>query len=189
MGLPTGERQEEEGPEESGLHEYPLWLAGEPEAADAAAFAARVRDVSAFLAELGMVAAAPLGAPLRVAYHDACHLAHAQGVTAEPRALLRSVPGIELLELGEPELCCGSAGTYNLEQPAIAMRLGERKARHALAVAPDLIATGNVGCMTQLRSHLGALGAGVPVLHTMEVLDRAYGGVAGLEPGGGRVGA
>jgi glycolate oxidase iron-sulfur subunit len=160
----------------SGLHEYPLWLTGEPEVADAAAFAARVRDVSVFLAELGPLAVAPLDAPLRVAYHDACHLAHAQGVTAQPRELLRSVPGIELVELDEPELCCGSAGTYNLEQPAIAQRLGERKARHALATAPDVVATGNVGCMTQLRSHLAALGSAVPVLHTMEVLDRAYGG-------------
>jgi glycolate oxidase iron-sulfur subunit len=166
----------------SGMHEYALWLRGEREETDAASFAAKVRDVSVFLAELGVSVSepteAPPGPPLRVAYHDACHLAHAQGVTAEPRALLRSVAGIELLEIAEPELCCGSAGTYNLEQPLIASRLGERKARHAMEVEPDVIATGNIGCMTQLRSHLGRLGSRVPVLHTMEVLDRVYGGRA-----------
>ena len=160
----------------SGMHEYPLWLKGEREEAAATAFAARVRDVSVFLDELGIAPPEPLEAPLRVAYHDACHLAHAQGVTAQPRALLRAIEGVELVELAEPELCCGSAGTYNLEQPTMATELGRRKARSVQAVAPDLVATGNIGCMTQLRTHVGGLGSDVPVLHTMEVLDRAYGG-------------
>ena len=160
----------------SGMHEYPLWLKGEREEAAATAFAARVRDVSVFLDELGIAPPEPLEAPLRVAYHDACHLAHAQGVTAQPRALLRAIEGVELVELAEPELCCGSAGTYNLEQPTMAALLGRRKARSVQAVAPDLVATGNIGCMTQLRTHVGGLGSDVPVLHTMEVLDRAYGG-------------
>jgi glycolate oxidase iron-sulfur subunit len=162
----------------SGMHEYPLWLKGEIDEADAAAFAARVQDVSVFLANLGVVAGEPLETPLRVAYQDACHLAHAQGVRDEPRALLRSIPGIDVLEISEPELCCGSAGTYNLEQPEIASRLGDRKARSVLAVAPDVIVSGNIGCMTQLRRHLEILGSRVPVLHTMELLDRLHDGRA-----------
>jgi glycolate oxidase iron-sulfur subunit len=83
-----------------------------------------------------------------------------------------------VLEISEPELCCGSAGTYNLEQPEIASRLGDRKARSVLAVAPDVIVSGNIGCMTQLRRHLEILGSRVPVLHTMELLDRLHDGRA-----------
>ncbi|PZA08777.1 MULTISPECIES: glycolate oxidase subunit GlcF [unclassified Meiothermus] len=160
----------------SGLKEYPLLFHGEPEEAEAQAFAGRVRDVSVFLAELGITPPPPLKNPLRVAYHDACHLAHAQGVRAEPRKLLRSVPGLELVEIPEGELCCGSAGTYNLEQPAIAAALGERKAKNILATGAQMVATGNIGCFTQIQTHLKRLGRELPVLHTLEVLDRAYRG-------------
>jgi glycolate oxidase iron-sulfur subunit len=111
-----------------------------------------------------------------VAYHDACHLAHAQGVRAEPRQLLRSIPGLELVEIPEGELCCGSAGTYNLEQPEIAATLGERKAKNILATHAQMVATGNIGCFTQIQTHLQRLGRELPVLHTLEVLDRAYRG-------------
>jgi glycolate oxidase iron-sulfur subunit len=161
----------------SGLHEYPLWLKGEAEEGEARAFAARVKDVSVFLAELGMLPPPPLAAPLRVAYQDACHLAHAQGVMLQPRALLKQIEGTELLELPEAELCCGSAGTYNLEHPEIAARLGQRKAQNVVAVEAQMVATGNIGCMTQLRNHLKALSKPLPVYHTLQVLDRAYRGV------------
>ena len=158
----------------SGMREYGLLFAGEPDAAAAAALAERTLDVSTFLARVGLTAPPPDPAPLRVAYQDACHLAHAQGERDAPRALLRAIPGLELLEPAEPELCCGSAGTYNVERPEIAARLGRRKAANLAATGCELIASGNVGCLNQLRTHLTAAGTPIPALHTLEVLDRAY---------------
>jgi glycolate oxidase iron-sulfur subunit len=159
----------------SGMREYGLLLAGEPEQATARALAERTVDVAVFLAELGLREAPPaLDAPVEVAYHDACHLAHAQGVRAQPRELLRAIDGLELVEPAEWELCCGSAGTYNIENPATAASLGERKARNLAATGAELVATGNIGCMTQVQTHLRALGRDLPVLHTLQVLDRAY---------------
>lgn len=160
----------------SGLKEYPLLFRGEAEEEEARALAQRVKDIAVFLVELGLREVPPLKEPLRVAYHDACHLAHAQGVRAEPRALLRSIPGVELVEIPEGELCCGSAGTYNLEQPQIAATLGERKARNILATGAQVVATGNIGCFTQIEAHLKRLGRPMPVLHTVELLDKAYAG-------------
>ncbi len=160
----------------SGLKEYPLLFHGEPEEAQARQLAAKVKDVSVFLVELGLKEIPPLPQPLKVAYHDACHLAHAQQVRAEPRQLLQSIKGLELREIPEGELCCGSAGTYNLEQPQIAATLGERKARNILASGADLVVTGNIGCFTQIQSHLRKLGREIPVLHTLELLERAYAG-------------
>ena len=160
----------------SGLKEYPLLFQGEAEEAQARQLAAKVKDVSVFLVELGLKEVPPLQQPLKVAYHDACHLAHAQQVRAEPRQLLQSIPGLELLEIPEGELCCGSAGTYNLEQPQIAAILGERKARNILATGAELVVTGNIGCFTQIQSHLRKLGREIPVLHTLELLERAYTG-------------
>ncbi len=160
----------------SGMHEYPLLFAGQPEEEQARAFAAKVMDVSLFLARLGFQPPPPpeppLEAPIPVAYHDACHLAHAQGIRQEPRQLLRSVPGLSLVEIPQGEICCGSAGTYNLEQPAIAHQLGERKARAILGTGAQAVATGNIGCMTQIRAHLERLGHPLPILHTVELLDR-----------------
>ena len=158
----------------SGMKEYPLLFAGETDAARAEAFAGKVRDVSVFLAELGIVAPPPLPIPVRAAYHDACHLAHAQGVTQEPRALLRQIPNLTLVEIGEAEICCGSAGTYNMEQPAIAAALGSRKVENVLAAGAQAVITGNIGCLTQLRTHLANRRRPLPVWHTMEVLDMAY---------------
>ena len=161
----------------SGMKEYGLLFKGAPEHDAAQAFADRVVDVSVFLDALGLrQAPAALARPVKVAYHDACHLAHAQGVRSPPRALLQAVGGIELVEPAEWELCCGSAGTYNVERPDTAAELGERKARNLLATSAELIATGNIGCTTQIQTHLGALGRDVPVLHTVQVLDRAYAG-------------
>jgi glycolate oxidase iron-sulfur subunit len=157
----------------SGMHEYGLLFAGEPEADKARALASRVVDVSVFLAELGMVTLLKLERPLKVAYHDACHLAHAQGVRVQPRSLLSSVENLTLLELTDPEICCGSAGTYNIEQPEIANQLGEQKARAVIESGADAIASGNIGCLTQLKTHLERQGHPMPVLHTVEILRAA----------------
>jgi glycolate oxidase iron-sulfur subunit len=161
----------------SGMHEYGLWLLGKPDQAEAEAFSRRVRDVSVFLDELGLVKRPTLTKPMKVAYHDACHLAHAQGVRSQPRNLLSQVENLTLLEIPDGEICCGSAGTYNLEQPDIARQLGQRKAETILSMHPDAVATGNIGCMTQLRTHLAALERPIPVFHTMEILDRGLYGL------------
>jgi glycolate oxidase iron-sulfur subunit len=160
----------------SGLKEYALLFKGEPEEELAKAFVAKVKDVSVFLAELGLRPIVPLTKNIKVAYHDACHLAHAQGVKAQPRAILREVAGLELLEVPEGDLCCGSAGTYNLEQPVLAGQLGERKARNILATGADMVVSGNIGCHTQIKSHLAKLGRPIPIYHTLELLDLAYRG-------------
>lgn len=157
----------------SGMHEYGLWLQGEPEEAEARNFSQQVKDVSVFLAELGMIPPKPLQKPLKVAYHDACHLAHAQGVTLPPRQLLKAVEGLTLLDIAEAELCCGSAGTYNLEHPDIARTLGQRKAKAIQDTGSQMVATGNIGCLTQLQNHLPQ----IPILHTIQLLDRAYTGI------------
>jgi glycolate oxidase iron-sulfur subunit len=111
-----------------------------------------------------------------VAYHDACHLAHAQRVTQPPRHLLAAIPNVTVRELYEGDLCCGSAGTYNLEQPEIAKQLGARKANNIVASGADMVVMGNIGCMTQIRTHLAQVGHPIPVLHTIELLAQAYAG-------------
>jgi glycolate oxidase iron-sulfur subunit len=160
----------------SAIKDYPLLFKGEPWEEKAGEFTALAQDVTVFLDNLGLVEPPPLPVPLRLAYHDACHLAHAQGVTAQPRRLLQKIPNLILFEVPEAEFCCGSAGTYNLEQPETARVLGERKARNILSTGAGAVATGNIGCMVQLRSHFNLLGVEMPVLHTMQVLDRAYRG-------------
>jgi glycolate oxidase iron-sulfur subunit len=158
----------------SGMHEYGLLFAGEADYGPAKAFGNKVKDIAVYLDELGFVAPQGLPEPLRVAYHDACHLAHAQGVTAEPRRLLAAIPNVSLVEIPEGELCCGSAGTYNLEQPELARQIGERKARNVISTEAQAIVTGNIGCITQLRTHLEMLGRPLPIWHTVELLDAAY---------------
>jgi len=156
------------------MREYGRWLADDADYAGAAAkLAGKVRDVSELLA------AAPL-APrheirARVAYHDACHLAHGQGVRSQPRELLRAVPGLELVELTDGELCCGSAGTYNLTEPEMSERLGSRKADAVLASGADMVAAGNPGCILQIRAALRLRGRELPVVHPVELLARAHG--------------
>jgi glycolate oxidase iron-sulfur subunit len=159
----------------SGMREYGALFLGEPEEEAAERLAGRTRDVAEFLAELGLAASPPaLASPRRIAYHDACHLAHAQKVTAAPRRLLAAIEGLELLQPDEAELCCGSAGIYNVERPEVAAELGERKARNLLATGAEMIASGNIGCLTQLQNHLAALGHPIPAMHTVQILDRAY---------------
>jgi len=161
----------------SNLKEYGHQLRDEPEwAARAQALAERVRDVTELLDELGPVAERhPLG--MQVAYQDACHLAHAQGVRDQPRRLLRGIPGVELRELTEAEICCGSAGTYNLLHPEPAQELGERKAKAVLATGASLMVTANPGCWMQVATSLARMGRRMPVAHTVQVLDASIRGV------------
>jgi len=141
---------------------------------EARRFAAAVRDVTEVLAELGPAAErAPLP-PTRVVYQDACHLNHAQGVAAQPRALLRAIPGVELVEIEDAGSCCGSAGIYNLVQPRTARELGERKARAILAAEPDVVATANPGCAVQLQAALRRLGRGdLRIVHPAELVAKS----------------
>ena len=158
----------------SGMKEYGQLFKGTADEDRAHRFSSRVQDVTTFLDQLGLVDPAPLPNPLTVAYHDACHLAHAQGVKSAPRRILSAIPNLTLVEIPEGDLCCGSAGTYNLEQPDLAWQIGERKAKNILATGADLIAMGNIGCMTQIETHLAALGKPLSVVHTIELLDQAY---------------
>ncbi len=157
------------------MHEYNLILKGTGDEQQAELFRNKVCDVSVFLDRLGELQPVPdAGRKLRVAYHDACHLANAQGVKSEPRRLLQLIPGVEICEIAESHLCCGSAGTYNIDQPEIADSLGKQKVEHVLATDPDVVASGNIGCMTQLSTHLAKSGSTIPVRHTMQVLRDAY---------------
>ena len=161
----------------SNLKEYGHQLRDEPDwAGRAEALAAKARDVTELLDELGP--GAPRS-PLRVsiAYQDACHLAHAQGIRDQPRQLLRAIPGVELRELTEAEICCGSAGTYNLLHPEPARELAERKATAVLATGAQLMVTANPGCWMQVATTLARMGERMPVAHTVQVLDASIRGV------------
>jgi glycolate oxidase iron-sulfur subunit len=141
----------------------------------ARAIAAKVKDVSELLAGQPAVAERhPVR--LRVAYHDACHLAHAQRIRAEPRALLAAIPGLELVEL-DSDTCCGSAGVHNLLEPESAREIGERKADSVLAAAPDLLVSANPGCTLQIQMLLRERGRDVRTAHPIEVLDASIRGV------------
>jgi glycolate oxidase iron-sulfur subunit len=158
----------------SAVHEYPLLLAGSDYEARARELAAKAVDISVYLDGLDLAPIPRLRAPLRVAYHDACHLAHAQGVRAAPRRLLERVPGLDVVNLVDADTCCGSAGTYNIEQPEIAKALGERKATAVLDTRAAIVASGNIGCLVQLDKHLRKRSDRVTILHTVQIIDRAY---------------
>jgi glycolate oxidase iron-sulfur subunit len=159
----------------SAMKDYGHLLRDEPAWAErAAAFTAKVRDATELLAE-AEPRAERRPVELKAAYHDACHLAHAQGVRAQPRELLRSIPGLELVEPAEWELCCGSAGIYNLVQPEPASELGKRKARNLLDTGAEAVVAGNPGCALQITAHTERLGRPLPVLHPMELLARSIG--------------
>jgi glycolate oxidase iron-sulfur subunit len=161
----------------SSLKEYGDLLRDDPSYAErAAALAAKVRDVSEVLVELGPVAPRhPL--PLSVAYHDACHLAHAQGVRAQPRRLLADIPGLSLREIASAEICCGSAGVWNVLNPEPARELGDRKARDVLATGADLLVTANPGCLMQVAAAVHRAGGVIGLAHTMQVLDASIRGL------------
>ncbi len=158
----------------SAIHEYPLLLRGTDAEPAAAALAKKTLDISVYLNQLELEAVPALSAPLRVAYHDACHLAHAQGVRSAPRELLRRVPGLEVVNLSDSDTCCGSAGTYNIEQPEIAEKLGVRKARAIMETGASAVVSGNIGCLVQIEKHLRGRSDRVAIFHTVQILDRAY---------------
>jgi glycolate oxidase iron-sulfur subunit len=139
----------------------------------AEAFAARVRDASEALVSFELVAR-PGTLRARVAYDDPCHLLHGQRISAQPRMLLGAIPGLELVPLAEADMCCGSAGTYNVTQPDLSKALLDRKMANVLASGAELLVTANPGCQMQLEAGVRASGKRVTVMHLMDVLDRAY---------------
>ena len=161
----------------SNMKDYAILLQEDPKYAQRArAFSAKCLDICEILTRLEPRAPRnPLR--LKVAYHDACHLQHAQNVRLQPRALLESIPGLEVIEVAEAALCCGSAGIYNLVRPEPAKELGRRKVRNLLATSPDIVVAGNPGCLLQLRSEMKLAGSQLPVLHTVELLDAAIQGI------------
>jgi glycolate oxidase iron-sulfur subunit len=161
----------------SNVKEYGHLLRDEPEYAERArAFAAKCKDISEALVELEPRAKRH-GLKLRVAFHDSCHLQHAQGVRSQPRALLSSIPWLELAEIPEAAICCGSAGIFNLVQPDAANELGDRKAQLIGPLKADVVATGNPGCMLQMQSALARRGRKIPVVHTIQLVDASIRGV------------
>jgi len=161
----------------SAMKEYERLLAGAGAgwAERAAEMSGKVRDLAEFLAEIGPAARRhPL--PVTAAYHDACHLAHAQRITRQPRELLRAIPGLTLVEVPDAGTCCGSAGVYNLLQPEAAGELGARKAESVRATGAPLLISANPGCSLQIASALAARGQGIAVAHTAEVLDASIRG-------------
>jgi glycolate oxidase iron-sulfur subunit len=155
----------------SNVKEYGHLLRDDPSYADRAkTFAAKCKDITEVLTDLPPRATRNL-LRLRVAFHDSCHLQHAQGVRCEPRQLLRNIPGIELTEIPEAAICCGSAGIYNLVQPHAANALGDRKAQLIAPLNAEVVATGNPGCLLQLQSSLARQGHPIPVVHTIQLLD------------------
>jgi glycolate oxidase iron-sulfur subunit len=161
------------------MKQYGVLLANDPAyAARAAALAARVRDATEFLAALPLRAPAGGGPPQRVAYHDPCHLAYAQGIRRAPRDLLAAIPGITLVTMDDEDLCCGSAGHYNVMQPTMAHQLVARKVAAIRASGADLVATANAGCALQLEAGLRAAGLPTRVRHVLDLLADAYRGAA-----------
>jgi len=162
----------------STMKEYADLLADDPAYAERArAFQEKVRDVTEVLVELGPVAPRhPL--EVSVAYQDACHLAHAQGVRSQPRELLGAIPGLELREIAEPELCCGSAGIYNILNPGPARELGDRKAGNIVATGARLLVTANPGCLMQVTAAIERSGHPMGMAHTVEVLDASIRGTS-----------
>lgn len=160
----------------SNVKEYGHLLRDDPDFAERAkAFSVKCKDVTEILAQLPPQAHRnPLRT--RVAFHDSCHLQHVQGVRSQPRQLLASIPGLELAEIPESAVCCGSAGIYNLVQPDAANELGERKAKFIAELNPDAVATGNPGCLLQLQASLARLGRKTPVVHTIELVDASIRG-------------
>jgi glycolate oxidase iron-sulfur subunit len=160
----------------SNVRDYGHLLRDDPQYADRAkVFSAKCRDITEFLAEIGPRAPRqPLN--LRVAYHDSCHLQHAQKVRTQPRTLLGAIPGAQVLEIPEAPLCCGSAGIYNMVQPETAQTLGDRKADWIAPLKADVVATGNPGCLIQLQQAMERKGQPTKVVHTIQVIDAAIRG-------------
>jgi glycolate oxidase iron-sulfur subunit len=159
----------------STLKEYGHLLSDDPAyATRAAEFNARVKDVSEFLASIDLVPPTH-EVPMRVTYQDACHLAHGQGIRAQPRALLRMIPGLELVEMKDSDVCCGSAGIYNLTHYDVSMQVLDEKMEHLLATGAEAVVAPNPGCTMQLAYGARRRGVELKLLHVVDLLDRAYG--------------
>jgi glycolate oxidase iron-sulfur subunit len=159
----------------STLKEYGHLLADDVRyAARAASFAARVKDVSEFLASIEMVPPT-VPVPVRVTYQDACHLVHGQGIRNQPRKLLKMVPGLELVEMKESDVCCGSAGIYNLTHPDVSVKLLDLKMDHVVATGASTVVAPNPGCSMQLAYGARRRGVNLELIHVVDLLDRAYG--------------
>jgi glycolate oxidase iron-sulfur subunit len=159
----------------SAMKRYGHLLRNDVEYAERArAFAAKCRDISEVLTELEPRAPRK-EVKMRVAYHDACHLQHAQGVRAQPRRLLQAIPGVDVREIAESEICCGSAGIYNLLEPEAATQLRDRKVQNIMRTEADVIVSGNPGCLLQIATGLEAIGRPLRIMHLIEVLDQSIG--------------
>ena len=146
----------------------------------ATTFSEKMRDISEFLAEIGMTP--PKGEIKRsVTYDEPCHLVHGQNVHAQPRQLLQSIPGLHFVELRESEWCCGSAGIYNITQPDMSKSILDRKMKHIADTEAEIVATGNPGCILQIQLGLRERGLPMKVMHPVDLLDCAYRGVDPLE--------
>ena len=165
------------------LKEYGHILAEDPEYAERAqAFAAKIKDVQEFLAEVGLTATlSPLqpseAGPLTLVYQDACHMLHGQKISLQPRQLLQQIPNVELREPVDAALCCGSAGIYNILQPEIAQELGAQKVRNLRNTGAEVIASANIGCFVQISQQMEKQGTPMPILHPMQLLDASIRGI------------
>jgi glycolate oxidase iron-sulfur subunit len=170
------------------MKEYGEHLSADPQYAHhAEEFAKKTKDISEFLADIGLTAPLRepkvsddaskgrgyLKSPIKVAYHEPCHLCHGQKIREQPRQLLRQIPGVELVELRESDWCCGSAGVYNITQPELSQKLLERKIAHIEATGASLVATGNPGCVMQIASGVKKRGLPMRVVHPVQLLDWA----------------
>jgi len=154
--------------------EYGWLLKDDPEwSARASAFAAKVKDATEYLGDLGLIE--PPGALYgRVTWDDPCHLLHGQKIREQPRALLAAIPGLDVVPLVEADWCCGSAGTYNVTQPDLARSILERKVANIVRSGADTVVTANPGCLMQIQSGLRHAGSDVRVVHLLDLLDEAY---------------
>lgn len=159
----------------SGINDYELLFREHPDEGLATQFSEKVMDLSAYLAHISLRSPQGFEKEITVAYQDACHLYHAQGIYDAPRDLLESIPNLKLVAIQDEGMCCGSAGTYNIDQPDLAHQLGQNKVRHILDVQPDVVVSGNIGCITQIRLHLELQNHNVPTLHLAQILYQAYG--------------
>jgi glycolate oxidase iron-sulfur subunit len=159
----------------SHLKHYDRLLRDDPAyAARARMWSEKVRDVHEFFGELGLVAPATSAAPQTVTYHESCHLCHGQKITRQPRELLKSIPGVTLVELPESTWCCGSAGVYNITQPEMSEKLRDRKMANIARTGAAVVASGNPGCTVQIEAGAKACGAAIEVAHPITLLARAY---------------
>jgi len=159
----------------SHMKDYAHLLRDDPQYAERARlFAAKCRDIAELVSEIGMPATR-VPTHMRVAYQDACHLQHAQGVRLQPRQLLSAIAGLEVIELPEQGSCCGSAGVYNLIEPETARQLADRKARHIIGSGAQAVVSANPGCLLQIDAALRRAGHPLPMFHLVQVLDAALG--------------